>query len=60
MSDFETHERGTAEEIALSRALANAVNDNLNEMPDDIKDAYMKLQEHYIRSVMGEKFKWDR
>lgn len=59
MSDFETHERGTAKEIALSRALANVVNDHFNEMPNDIKDAYMELQAHYNYNVMGENFEWN-
>ena len=53
MSDFETHERGTAKELRLSRALANVVNDHFNEMPNDIKDAYMELQAHYNYNVMG-------
>ena len=47
MSDFETHERGTAKELELSRNLANKVDENLSDMPYDIKKAYLELQAHY-------------
>lgn len=52
MSDFETHEIGTARELKLSRDLAiaidNAIFDKV-ELPPRILEAYKALNDHYMR-----------
>lgn len=51
MSDFEVHEIGSFTEIKLSRALARAIEQNLNQfgnvMPQDVINAYYELRKHY-------------
>ena len=57
MSDFETHEIGTAKELKLSRALYDAIARQLNnDFPDrvinsEIRDAHDKLRKHYLWQV---------
>jgi C4-dicarboxylate-specific signal transduction histidine kinase len=54
MKDFETHDMGTGQELRLSRILANAVAnalDNPNvELPHDIVVAYQHLLNHYTNT----------
>jgi hypothetical protein len=59
MSDFETHPIGTANEIKLSRELANAIakqiekEDNLHsswdatKLPNEIREIYYRLYNQY-------------
>ena len=53
MSDFETHEIGTAHELRLSRALYDAVTRQLSNEFDDksinteIRNAHDELRRHY-------------
>ena len=53
MSDFETHEIGTAKELKLSRALYDAVARQINNEFDDksinaeIRNAHDELRRHY-------------
>jgi hypothetical protein len=57
MSDFETHEIGTAKELKLSRALYDAVARQLNNEFDDrvinaeIRNAHYELRRHYLWQV---------
>lgn len=55
MSDFETHPRGTATEISLSRALATAIAQIQNQypgvVPRDVMKAYARLNEHYQQQI---------
>jgi len=57
MSDFETHEIGTAKELKLSRALYDAIARQLNnDFPDrvinaEIRDAHDELRKHYLWQV---------
>lgn len=59
MSDFETHPRGTAEEIRCSRELANAIEELIQThgpgiLPVNILQAYNKLRGQYIRQMQME------
>ena len=49
--NFEVRPLGNTEEIRLSRALARAIENNLNQygqvIPQDVYNAYVKLKEHY-------------
>lgn len=51
MIDFETHPRGTAKELELSRALANEIGAIIeqygNVIPDNVLKAYNRLKELY-------------
>lgn len=51
MTDFETHPRGTATEIQLSRALAREIDQVVrqygNVVPENVLNSFMKLKEHY-------------
>jgi hypothetical protein len=53
MSDFETHEIGTAKELKLSRALYDAIAQQINNEFDDksinaeIRNAHDELRRHY-------------
>lgn len=51
MIDFETHPRGTAKELELSRALANEIRAIIeqygNVIPDNVLKAYNRLKELY-------------
>ena len=57
MSDFETHEIGTAKELKLSRALYDAIARQLNNEFDDksinteIRNAHDALRRHYLWQV---------
>ncbi len=58
MKDFETHPRGTAEEIRLSRALANEIEQSLHQwgevLPSNVRLAYNRLHECYMRQIQDE------
>ena len=58
MKDFETHPRGTAEEIKLSRALANEIQQSLEQwgevLPHNVRIAYNKLYGYYIKQIQNE------
>jgi hypothetical protein len=51
VSDFEVHQIGSFTEIKLSRALARAIEQNLNQygnvMPQDVINAFYELRKHY-------------
>jgi hypothetical protein len=56
MKDFETHERGTAEEIRLSRALAAAIEQMIVQygegiIPNALLRPYKALKLHYAKSI---------
>ena len=57
MSDFETHEIGTAKELKLSRALYDAIARQINNEFDDksinaeIRNAHDELRRHYLWQV---------
>lgn len=57
MSDFETHEIGTANELKLSRTLYDAVSRVINnEFSDksintEIRNAHNELRKHYLWQV---------
>lgn len=56
MSDFEVHPIGTAEEIRLSRALANAINEEAAQwemglFPHSVRLAYQRLEDHYMKQM---------
>ena len=58
MKDFEVHDIGTAEEIRLSRALANEIQQSLEQwgevLPHNVKIAYNKLYGFYIKQIQHE------
>jgi hypothetical protein len=57
MADFETHSRGTAEEIRLSRQLAREIQwviDSGGVMPVQIRTQYEKLNKHYQLQMENE------
>lgn len=58
MSDFETHPRGTAKEITLSRDLAREIEQVTrqygNVVPENVLNAYYKLKEHYALQIETE------
>jgi hypothetical protein len=55
MNDFETHPKGTSEEIRLSRALANEIEQITHQyggvVPHNVVLAYNKLVEHYTKQL---------
>jgi hypothetical protein len=55
MEDFETHPRGTFDEIKASRALASAIEEELQshncELPVKVIQAYNRLYGQYIRQM---------
>jgi hypothetical protein len=55
MKDFEVCEIGTIREIQLSRALARAIDSELeqygNVVPHSVLQAYLKLKDHYARQI---------
>jgi len=58
MADFETHPRGTAEEIRLSRELANEIK-RVDEqfrgvVPHSVWAKFEKLNKHYQRQMETE------
>lgn len=59
MNDFETHPRGTADEIKCSRELAEEIRQLVeqygpNMLPHTIMQAYNRLQGQYIRQYQME------
>lgn len=58
MSDFETCPRGTYEELRLSRKLASAIEEELqqygNTMPVSVITAYHRLYEFYMKQMEWE------
>jgi hypothetical protein len=61
MKDFETHDRGTAEELKLSRELAESIYQLINQygegiIPHSIQVPYKKLKEHYNKVIEMEKY----
>jgi len=58
MSDFETHTRGTTDELRLSRELASAIENELQNDPESIpiliRQAYNRLYGQYIRQIQME------
>jgi len=54
MNDFETHPRGTATELKLSRALADAIGqeyDQFHTISPSIMVAYNRLYDHYMKQI---------
>ena len=55
MNDFEVHDIGTAEEIRLSRALANEIGQITHQyggvVPHNVMLAYNKLLDHYTKQI---------
>jgi len=53
--DFETHPRGTRDEIKASRELATAIENELQnancELPISIRQAYNRLYGQYMRQM---------
>jgi hypothetical protein len=58
MKDFEVHPIGTAEEIRLSRVLANEIEQITHQyggvVPHNVILAYNKLYEHYMKQIQNE------
>lgn len=58
MTDFETHPRGTNEELRLSRELAQAIEAQLREDPQAIplaiRQAYNRLYGQYVRQLQND------
>jgi hypothetical protein len=58
MKDFEVHPIGTAEEIRLSRALANEIEQITHQyggvVPHNVILAYNKLLDHYTKQIQYE------
>lgn len=57
MSDFETHERGTATELYMLRALARACTEAEawgQQLPVDVHEAVVKLKLFYEKKLYGE------
>ena len=57
MSDFETHERGTATELYMLRALARACTEAKawgQTLPVDVNEAVAKLKQFYEKKLHGE------
>ena len=56
--DFETHPRCTAEELRLSRALVNEIQQVVeqygNVIPHNVVIAYNKLYGYYIKQIQKE------
>lgn len=54
MNDFEVHERGTAQELKLSRKLADVIaqeHDQWRTVSPTIMKAYNDLYEHYMKQI---------
>lgn len=52
-NDFEVHNIGTYQEVKLSRALAMAIENNLNTtpIPSEILQAYLELRQLYAKQI---------
>ena len=55
VNDFETHPKGTAEEIRLSRELARSIDQIIKQygiiVPQSVIKPYNKLLEHYQKEM---------
>ena len=55
VNDFETHPKGTAEEIRLSRELARAIDQSIKQygivVPQSVIKPYNCLLEHYQKEM---------
>lgn len=55
MSDFEVHERGTATELRLSRALSTEITQTLQQygqvIPGNVLQCYYALMNHYAKAL---------
>jgi hypothetical protein len=55
VNDFETHPKGTAEEIKLSRELARAIDQIIKQygiiVPQSVIRPYNRLLEHYQKEM---------
>jgi hypothetical protein len=55
VNDFETHPKGTAEEIRLSRELARAIDQIIKQygiiVPQSVIRPYNRLLEHYQKEM---------
>lgn len=55
VNDFETHPRGTAEELRLSRELSRAIDQITQQygqvVPHSVLAAYNKLLQHYEKHI---------
>lgn len=59
MEDFETHDRGTAEEIRLARKVANEIEWVIQSggvMPVQIRTAYAELKAFYEKQIEAEAY----
>jgi len=50
-NDFEVHNIGTFQELKLSRALARAIDKNIDSIPDEVLQAYFELRSLYQRQI---------
>jgi hypothetical protein len=61
MTDFETHPRGTAEELRLLRALVGEIKQVMDQfgqvIPHNVVIAYNKLSGYYIKQIHNEDMK---
>lgn len=59
-NDFETHPRGTIEELRLSRELASEIQQSLDQfgevIPNNVRQAYNRLYGHYIKQKQSEEY----
>jgi len=58
-NDFETHDRGTAEEIRLARKLANEIECCIMQggvMPVQVRSVYKELRAFYEKQVENEAY----
>jgi len=57
MSDFETHEIGTATELRLSRALAREIESTIQQyglvIPGNVLQCYYALMNHYAKALQN-------
>ena len=60
INDFETHPRGTIEELRLSRELAAEIQQTVEQygqvIPNNVMQAYNRLYGHYIKQQQSEEY----